>query len=61
MVNRLLTPREKLKGKIYQMNISQKIPKKKKIFNLKEFKKKAEEVRKTFKGNESSIRIEPSL
>lgn len=61
MVNKGQTPQEKLKGKLYQMNISPDIPKKKKPFNLKEFKKKAKEIRRTFKKDESPIRFEHSF
>lgn len=55
------TAREKLKEKLYKVNISLDIPRNKKAFNVKEFRKKAEEVRKTFKQDEGFIQINSSF
>lgn len=57
----LKTPQEKLKEKIYRVNVSLDIPREKKAFNIKDFRKKAAEVRRTFRKDESPIRFDPSF
>lgn len=63
MINKisLKTPQEKLKEKLYHISVSLNIPREKKTFNIKDFKKKAAEVRKTFKGDENPVRFEFNL